>query len=71
MAFSLRCTHRSPQVQGYWSAELAQHLQTRIPHWQVPDSYHLFDELPRSPLGKVLRREVRARLATLEATTVS
>ena len=71
MAFSLRWAHRRPQAQGYWSAELAQHLQTRVPSWQAPDHYHLFDELPRSPLGKVLRREVRARLVTHDATMVS
>ena len=67
MAFSLRRAWRAPRHRGYWGTELARHLQSRVQDWQLPDSYHLFDELPRSPLGKVLRREVRARLAASAA----
>jgi fatty-acyl-CoA synthase len=64
MAFSLRQEHRGRHPQRYWASELARQLQDRVPDWQKPDSYALFDELPRSRLGKVLRREVRGILAS-------
>jgi acyl-coenzyme A synthetase/AMP-(fatty) acid ligase len=67
MAFSLRRTWRTSRPLGYWSTELARHLTSRVLHWQMPNHYHEFDELPRSPLGKVLRREVRGHLAALAA----
>lgn len=65
MAFSLRRAWRGLQLPEYWSAELARHLRSRVPDWQLPDDYQLFEELPRSPLGKVLRREVRDRLVAM------
>ncbi len=70
MAFSLRRAWRGTQPREYWSTELSRHLQSRVPAWQLPDDYQLFEELPRSPLGKVLRREVRERLAALATPRV-
>jgi acyl-CoA synthetase (AMP-forming)/AMP-acid ligase II len=67
MAFSLRHAYRRQHSQEYWASELARHLRERVPDWQLPDSYALFDELPRSRLGKVLRREVRDILAPAPA----
>ncbi len=38
------------------------YLHAVLPAWQAPHRVQLFIELPRSPLNKVLRREVRAAL---------
>lgn len=38
------------------------HLQVALPESARPTRIHVWDELPRSVLGKVLRREVRAAL---------
>ncbi len=38
------------------------YLHAVLPEWQAPQRIQLFIELPRSPLNKVLRREVRAAL---------
>lgn len=38
------------------------HLRATLPEHTRPSQIHLWDELPRSVLGKVLRREVRAAL---------
>ena len=66
LAASLRHVRRqaSPPVSG-WSMELARHLQQQLPAEMQPDRIVIFQELPRSPLGKLLRRDVRA---VLEAT---
>ena len=63
LVFSLRRALRARQPLAHWRAALAGHLADRVPAWQWPDDYVLLDELPRSPLGKVLRREVRELLA--------
>jgi fatty-acyl-CoA synthase len=59
LVFSLRRAHRGRQAARPWRDTLAQHLTTRLQPWQMPDDYLLLDELPRSPLGKVLRRHLR------------
>jgi len=59
MAFSLRRNWRARHSTQHWSRELAAHLESRVPGWQLPEAWQLFEELPRSPLGKLLRREVR------------
>lgn len=63
MAFSLRQAWRAAQPAAYWREAVARHLAASVAAWQMPDDYVLFDELPRSPLGKVLRRELRELLA--------
>ena len=62
MAFSLRRAWRETQPHTCWSEALARHLAASVPSWQMPDDYVLLEELPRSPLGKVLRRQVRELL---------
>ncbi|GKQ35333.1 long-chain-fatty-acid--CoA ligase [Streptomyces sp. A012304] len=42
--------------------ELMTFLRGRIADYKVPVRYHLVDDLPRNPSGKILRREVRQRL---------
>ncbi len=48
--------------------ELADFLRVRLPDWQAPERIHVFSELPRSYLNKVLRRDIRAALAAREGT---
>jgi fatty-acyl-CoA synthase len=63
MVFSLRRGWRARKCAAHWGRQLAKHLQGRVPDWQLPAAWQLLEDLPRSPLGKVLRREVRERLA--------
>ncbi|MCA0241006.1 MAG: acyl--CoA ligase [Proteobacteria bacterium] len=46
-----------------WAAELTGHLRPLLPAHALPDRVRVLEALPRSPLGKVLRREVRDALA--------
>lgn len=43
--------------------ELADHCRARLASFKKPEVIELLDELPRNPLGKVLRNELRARFA--------
>ena len=43
------------------SAELEQLCREHLVPYKVPVSFHYVDELPRSEVGKVLRRELAAR----------
>lgn len=45
-----------------WALALRQHLAQRVPSHALPDRIWVLDALPRSPLGKVLRRQVRETL---------
>ena len=45
------------------AAELDAHLLERIARFKRPKRYEFVDELPKNSYGKVLRRELRARLA--------
>lgn len=40
--------------------------ESRISHYAMPKSIAIFDELPRSPLGKVMRRNVKEQLENFE-----
>lgn len=42
-----------------WASVLRQHLIPLVPAYALPDEIQVMDALPRSPLGKVLRRQVR------------
>ena len=44
-------------------AELDAHLLERIARFKRPKRYDFVDELPKSSYGKVLKRELRARLS--------
>ncbi len=46
------------------AAELDAHLLERIARFKRPKRYEFIDELPKNSYGKVLKRELRARLAT-------
>ena len=45
------------------AAELDAHLLERIARFKRPKRYEFIDELPKNSYGKVLKRELRARLA--------
>jgi acyl-CoA synthetase (AMP-forming)/AMP-acid ligase II len=45
------------------AAELDAHLLERIARFKRPKRYEFIDELPKNTYGKVLKRELRARLA--------
>lgn len=46
------------------SEALIAHCRARLQRYAVPKAFHAIGALPRSPTGKVLRRELRARLVT-------
>jgi long-chain acyl-CoA synthetase len=45
-------------------AGIRDHVSRRLARYKVPTSVHLVDELPRNQAGKLLRRELSARLGT-------
>ncbi len=42
---------------------LAAHLDERLARFKIPKRFELLDELPRTAYGKVVKGELRARLA--------
>ena len=48
---------------------LKAHVAERVAKWWTPDEVRIVSELPLGPTGKVLKRELRARMATGPATT--
>ena len=44
--------------------ELKAHVAARVAKWWTPDEVRIVEELPIGPTGKVLKRELRDRLAT-------
>ncbi len=67
LAVSLRRAWRDRQSAEQWRWQLLGHLVDRVPEWQWPDDIVVLEELPRSRLCKVLRREVRALLTARAA----
>lgn len=63
MALSLRNACRARIGDAVLQNELMDFLKARVPAEDVPDGIAIMDELPRSPLAKVLRREVRQALS--------
>jgi len=45
--------------------EVKDFVKANLARYKVPREVHLVDELPRNPTGKVLKRELRARLAEI------
>jgi fatty-acyl-CoA synthase len=43
-------------------ADLRGHMAARLPRWQVPDDFAVLDELPRTSVGKLDKKALRARL---------
>ncbi|MBI5601956.1 MAG: long-chain-fatty-acid--CoA ligase [Deltaproteobacteria bacterium] len=46
-------------------AELIHHCKTRLAGYKCPKNIVFWDELPKTPVGKILRREVRKHFADL------
>lgn len=46
-------------------AEIIAHVKQHLDSVKAPKRVHIVDQLPRSPVGKVLRREAKARLTGL------
>jgi len=69
MAVSLRQAWRTQLGQSALADEMLSFLAQRVGAPDLPDHIRLLEELPRSPLGKVLRREVRQRLESEAAAT--
>jgi fatty-acyl-CoA synthase len=46
--------------------EVRDFVKANLARYKVPREVHFVDELPRNPTGKVLKRELRARLAGVE-----
>ncbi len=61
LCLSLRHGYRGGNVVGL-AAEILAFMSSRLEAYQVPDRVEIFEELPRSYLRKVLRREVRQAL---------
>ncbi|MBW3632331.1 MAG: o-succinylbenzoate--CoA ligase [Chloroflexi bacterium] len=48
------------------AANLLRHCEERLAGYKIPDHILLLPELPRSTSGKLLRRELRAQIASIE-----
>jgi len=46
---------------------LRRHCVATLADYQVPRHWHVLDTLPKNPMGKILKRELRDRL--LDSTT--
>jgi fatty-acyl-CoA synthase len=51
--------------------DLKAHVAARVAKWWTPDEVRIVDALPIGPTGKVLKRELRDRLATTGAITTT
>ncbi len=51
-------------------AEILAHCRTVLAGYKVPRSIRFVDELPKSPIGKILRRELRALAVTSETASI-
>ena len=56
------CVVLRPQRQAT-RRELLMFLRGRVADYKIPVEYHIVEDLPRNPSGKILRRLVRERLA--------
>lgn len=64
LAVSLRRAYRERTDRDALGREILDFVRARVDPAQQPDSIRVFDELPRSYLKKVLRREVFERLSS-------
>ena len=44
-------------------SELMEHLAEGLPKWQVPDELVFLDRLPRTPVGKYSKMDLREQFA--------
>jgi fatty-acyl-CoA synthase len=49
--------------QAVTSEQLLEHLARHVPRWWLPDRFEVVDEIPRSPAGKILKRNLRDRFS--------
>jgi fatty-acyl-CoA synthase len=56
---SLREQWRTPQRRWNLTEEISNFLCDKVQDWQLPDKIILLDELPRSFLQKILRKDLR------------
>jgi len=68
LCLSLRHAYQKHDQHAQIRSELADFLKERLLPWQLPDQIRIFPQLPRSFLGKVLRREVREVLQAEQNT---
>ena len=55
-------THPPAPPSAVLVQRVGDHLRTCLPAYAIPQQIHVWQDLPRSALGKVLRRDVRAAL---------
>ena len=67
LVLSLRQRFRDGRDWRALEDEVAQYLAKELPAERQPDRVHIVDEVPRSFLNKMLRREVRQMLADAES----
>ncbi len=67
MAASVRHNWRWRLKDETLAQGMLEFMSARVPVTDLPDGVRLLEELPRSPLGKVLRREVRQMLSSEDA----
>ena len=46
------------------------HCHEALAAYKVPKSVRFVDDLPKSPIGKILRRELRAEAVTSETASI-
>lgn len=51
--------------------ELLTHLSAHVPRWWLPDRFEFVSEVPRTGVGKIRKRELRARFAPTEEAGVN
>jgi long-chain acyl-CoA synthetase len=51
-------------------AEVLAHCRETLAAYKVPKSVRFVDELPKSPIGKILRRELRAEAVTSATASI-
>ena len=53
---------KNPDFEGELTAEaVLAHCKTLLTHYKVPKSIVFREELPKTPVGKILRRELRGK----------
>lgn len=71
LVLSLRRSWRTGHDRAALAQELAQYLAQKLPPQLQPDDVRIVEEIPRSFLNKMLRREVRLMLETAPAPSAS
>jgi long-chain acyl-CoA synthetase len=51
--------------------EIIAHCREHLAAYKVPRSVEFLDELPKSPIGKILRKDLRATVGSYEPLTAT